>query len=236
MLSGNSGVGNQYNGLQVDGTITGTVTWDGDNAFPFLVNGDLTVNEGAQLTLTPGTVMKFRNSTDELWVNGTLIADASGTGTRPSSSPRTSTTLWAATPTTTAATPPLRPTIGVRSASRQAAAAACWTTSSCATAATGTTKTSTSPPAVTLRNSTISHSGEYGIQFENTLPASLTNLRFENNGLAAYADLENNADSVVLSGNSGVGNQYNGLQVDGTITERSHGTGTTPSPSSSTVT
>ncbi|MEZ4833990.1 MAG: hypothetical protein R2873_18745 [Caldilineaceae bacterium] len=176
-------MGNQYNGLQVDGTITGTVTWDGDNAFPFLVNGDLTVNEGAQLTLTPGTVMKFRNSTDELWVNGTLIADASGTGTRPSSSPRTSTTLWAATPTTTAAPPPLRPTIGVRSASRQAAAAACWTTSSCATAATGTTKTSTSPPAVTLRNSTISHSGEYGIQFENTLPASLTNLRFENNGL-----------------------------------------------------
>ncbi|NUQ39713.1 MAG: hypothetical protein HUU23_18375, partial [Caldilineales bacterium] len=61
-------------GFAVAGSIAGQVTWDGDDGFPFVVWNDLAVNQGAKLTLTPGTVMKFNDYYDTLWVNGALIA------------------------------------------------------------------------------------------------------------------------------------------------------------------
>ena len=42
---------------------------------------DLTVNAGATLSLTPGTVLKFSGDYDDLWVNGTLLAE--GTAADP---------------------------------------------------------------------------------------------------------------------------------------------------------
>ncbi len=80
-LSGNSGTGNNYNGMGVAGTISGTVTWDGDSAFPFVLAEDLTVNEDATLTLTPGTIVKIAWLDYNLWVNGTLLAQ--GTASQP---------------------------------------------------------------------------------------------------------------------------------------------------------
>ena len=43
---------------------------------PFVALNDLTVNQGATLTLSPGMVVKFNDWWDDLLVNGTLIADA----------------------------------------------------------------------------------------------------------------------------------------------------------------
>ncbi len=78
VLSGNSARGNGVNGFEVSATISGTVTWVGDEALPFVVDG-LTVKAGARLTLTPGTVVK--SATGYLGIDGTLIAD--GTEAQP---------------------------------------------------------------------------------------------------------------------------------------------------------
>ncbi|MEZ4833991.1 MAG: hypothetical protein R2873_18750 [Caldilineaceae bacterium] len=91
--------------------------------------------------------------------------------------------------------------------------------------------------AVTLRNSTISHSGEYGIQFENTLPASLTNLRFENNGaVRPMPTWKTTPIRLCCRGTAAWATSTTACKWTARSRERSHGTGTTPSPSSSTVT
>ncbi len=219
VLMGNSGSGNEFNGLLVTGTISGTVTWDGDDAFPFVVHSDLTVQPGATLTLTPGTVVKFRYSTDELLVNGALIADASGPGESPilfTSDQDDS--VGGDTDDDGDATPP---------------APSDWSAISFSSTSSGSVLDNVvvrygggwlhenihvETSSITLRNSTIAHSGEYGITFQNALPAALINLRFEDNALAAArANLDDNADSVALMGNSGSGNEFNGLLVTGTI-------------------
>ena len=74
-LSGNTATGNLVNGFCVAGSIGGVVSWDGDETFPFVLIDDLTINQGASLTLTPGTVFKGRSYTDALKVNGALLAE-----------------------------------------------------------------------------------------------------------------------------------------------------------------
>ncbi|MEZ4833992.1 MAG: hypothetical protein R2873_18755 [Caldilineaceae bacterium] len=61
----------------VSGPITTNTTWTLANS-PYIVTDDVTVEAGVTLTIQPGVVVKFDSGTDELWVNGTLIADASG--------------------------------------------------------------------------------------------------------------------------------------------------------------
>ena len=74
-LSGNTSTGSPYNGFGLQGTISGTVTYDDNPGFPFIVTGITTVQENASLTFTPGTVVKFRDEVwPELWINGSLIA------------------------------------------------------------------------------------------------------------------------------------------------------------------
>jgi len=73
----NTGSGNGYDGIQVSGTISGTVHWTANANFPYIVYGGLTIDEGASLTLDPTTVVKFENSASRLTVRGTLTADAS---------------------------------------------------------------------------------------------------------------------------------------------------------------
>ncbi|NUQ39712.1 MAG: hypothetical protein HUU23_18370, partial [Caldilineales bacterium] len=68
-------MGAAEDGFAVAGSIAGQVTWDGDDGFPFVVWNDLAVNQNAKLTLTPGSVMKFNDYYDTLWVNGALVAE-----------------------------------------------------------------------------------------------------------------------------------------------------------------
>src|SRR6185369_2402129 len=53
----------------------GNVTWDGDDGFPFVIWGDLTVVGGARLTLAPRTTLKFYECCHTLDVYGTLTAE-----------------------------------------------------------------------------------------------------------------------------------------------------------------
>ncbi|MBP1464493.1 hypothetical protein EYB53_002110, partial [Candidatus Chloroploca sp. M-50] len=78
-LRGNSSTGSPKNGVEVTGSISGTVSFVSETSFP-LIGNTLTVKEGAQLTLVPGTVVKFVNNTD-LDVHGTLLAE--GTEAQP---------------------------------------------------------------------------------------------------------------------------------------------------------
>jgi RHS repeat-associated protein len=73
----NAGAGNGTNGIYATGSISGTVQWAANADFPY-VAALLTVNDGASLTIAPGTVVKFPLSiARSLDVYGTLTADAS---------------------------------------------------------------------------------------------------------------------------------------------------------------
>ncbi len=76
-LLNNTSTGSQFNGFGIRGTITGTATYDGDTNFPFIVDGAVTVNEHASLTVTPGTVFKSSHWTSRLVIDGFLIARGS---------------------------------------------------------------------------------------------------------------------------------------------------------------
>ncbi len=82
-LSGNHASGNGLNGVVLAGSLSGAVNWawDGGDTLPFVVYGDVTVYEGASLTLAPGTVLKFRDCWTDLVVVGSLVAN--GTAETP---------------------------------------------------------------------------------------------------------------------------------------------------------
>jgi uncharacterized repeat protein (TIGR01451 family) len=83
IMEGNTSTGSTYNGLGIEGTISGTVTYSNTGTFPFIINKEITVREDAELTIPPGTVMKFRTDAwyEDLVVNGSLIAQ--GTAADP---------------------------------------------------------------------------------------------------------------------------------------------------------
>ena len=78
ILEGNSGRGSAVNGLAINGSMSGINTLQADSTtsnFSILLSSDLTVNSGAQLSITPSTVVKFRDFWTDLYINGTLIAE-----------------------------------------------------------------------------------------------------------------------------------------------------------------
>ncbi len=80
-LVGNTSNGSAYNGFGIMGVVSGTVTYDSEASFPFVVPSDLTVAAGSTLTFAPGVVVKFEWWGDELRVEGQLLAQ--GTETAP---------------------------------------------------------------------------------------------------------------------------------------------------------
>lgn len=83
-VSGNTFVNNHINGVAVDGgsLSAGSTTWNNPDVVYHLY-APLTVPQGSTLAIGAGQVVKvdFRNSTDNLIVNGTL--DAQGTAAQP---------------------------------------------------------------------------------------------------------------------------------------------------------
>jgi len=63
----------------VSGPITSNATWTLDSS-PYVVSGDVTVEDGAQLTIEPGVVIKFQSSR-RLTIHGVLVA--AGTASQP---------------------------------------------------------------------------------------------------------------------------------------------------------
>ncbi len=76
-LKGNAASGNQTNGVAVQGDVAGDFKVDtsGQAGFALRLANDLTVDAGAALTLSPGTVVKAGNAAYDLHVFGRLIAD-----------------------------------------------------------------------------------------------------------------------------------------------------------------
>ncbi|MGL4648831.1 MAG: right-handed parallel beta-helix repeat-containing protein, partial [Caldilineaceae bacterium] len=73
LLSGNEAHFNDYNGIKVTGTLASVQQWQAN--LPYIVVSTRTVDQGATLTVAPGTVVKFKDSTGQLRVRGTLVAD-----------------------------------------------------------------------------------------------------------------------------------------------------------------
>jgi uncharacterized repeat protein (TIGR01451 family) len=80
---GNAASGNGTNGAAVQGAFAGPFRfdWSQQDGFALRLTGDLTVQAGAALTLSPGTVVKGGAADHEVRVEGSLIAR--GTAARP---------------------------------------------------------------------------------------------------------------------------------------------------------
>ena len=69
-----SGVGR--NGFGLTGSGRGQITFDGQSDFPFIIAGEqFQMLEGSELTITPGTVVKFDAVFSDLVIDGALIAE-----------------------------------------------------------------------------------------------------------------------------------------------------------------
>ena len=72
-LSDNMVSGNGTNPVVFGGTISESVTLDSEE--PYVIISDWTVSEGVILTMKPGVVIKFDPGYNDIFVDGTLIAD-----------------------------------------------------------------------------------------------------------------------------------------------------------------
>ena len=217
-LSGNTASGNPSgNGFVVEGTIGGNVTWDGDDAFPFVVWNDVTVNAGARLTLTPGTVVKFHDYWDALLVNGTLIADTDAANPIVFTSFKDDTVGG---DTDGGATPPLPDDWdSLRFNASSTGSVLDHVVVRYGGGELGAENVYVATTDLTFTNNTVARSAGDGMKLDNTLPAVLTGNSFLDNRLAAiYAPLTNNSQSIALSGNTANGNPNgNAFVVVGTI-------------------
>ncbi len=78
-LGGNSGSGNGINGILLTGTLGMDTTLAGNPNFAYVIYG-VTVNSGSTLTVQPGAVVKFRETTNgTLLINGSLMVPGTET-------------------------------------------------------------------------------------------------------------------------------------------------------------
>jgi hypothetical protein len=69
----NSATGAGKRGFVMTGTVNTNTTWQADG-LPYIISGGLYVDYGNTLTINPGTVVKFENSSANIQVGGTLTA------------------------------------------------------------------------------------------------------------------------------------------------------------------
>jgi len=74
-FTGNTGSGNDINGFCLSGTVNAARTWThAQSDFPYVLVGNVTVNDGQTLTLNPGTIIKS-DSGYQLLIYGSLDAN-----------------------------------------------------------------------------------------------------------------------------------------------------------------
>ena len=75
--SGNFGTGSGYNGFGVSGIVAGAATWSpGGSTFPYIMTGNITIQTGTSLLLAPAVVVKSQPGA-LMYVYGSLYADGS---------------------------------------------------------------------------------------------------------------------------------------------------------------
>jgi RHS repeat-associated protein len=271
--SGNSGSGNRFNGIGVQGSLASNTTLFNNPNFPYIVTNKLVVNSGYTLTIQAGTVVKFSASSNELIISNDANLQAIGTAANPivftslkddtyggdTNSDGNATTpaggdWWSISLPGRAVIdhailryggwdPVCAPCgddgaiIVVRSngsldisnsviafskysgiGSWGITASASINVNNCEISNNGQDGIYASGVSiVSIKASTFTNNGWRGVYALGVITPTLTNSSFTNNGdYAAYLSF-NNAMNFVSSGNSGSGNRFNGIGVQGSL-------------------
>jgi uncharacterized repeat protein (TIGR01451 family) len=210
-LEGNQAEGNAINGFVVNTAVNGQVTWDGDDAFPFVAYG-LGVNASGQFTLTPGTVVKSYDANTTIRVYGRLHApgtaaqpivftalkdDSAGGDTDNNGRAAPQPGEWNALTIEGTSSGSVLDHVEVRYAGYR------WGLGLLVSA-----------PNLLITHSTFAYNQDKGIFFEGAMPPLLANNRFiGNTGPAARLSMYS-AVSFTLAGNQASGNGVNGFVVN----------------------
>ena len=221
----------------VGGTISAHTTWTAANS-PYMVNNDITVNNGVILSIQPGVVVKFQNG-QRLTVNGVLAA--SGTSANPiiftsfqddtyagdtngdGGATRPAAGAWGGISLAATASTSNLTNVLVRYAGISISGSSPNISNSTVMYASGAGISVSGAGAPNLQANTLRDNAGAGISLSGSSP-TIQNSVFVNNGGAAIAmdgnSLPDNA------GNRAYYNAYNGIQVNGTAGHAGAGTPT----------
>ena len=207
---------NRINGLEVDrGTITSDAYWD-DPEIVYWVKEDVTVDEGAVLTVGAGQVVKFGAHAGRIWLNGTLVADGAAGQPIIFTDDRDDTAGEDTNNDDAASSPARGGWCGIWLNGSSAVNVMDYVEVRWGGYGTGwDAQVVATNTELTLTNSMLEYSQEDGLRFTGSDPV-LTNNTYRNNADAAISmDLASNPEIIGVTAEN---NRINGLQVDkGTI-------------------
>jgi plastocyanin len=243
LLTNNSSTGSAHNGFGFFGSLGGESTFDANPGFPFIVHNDFTVLEGASLTITPGTTVKFNDHYDDFFVKGSLYA--AGTASEPIVFTALADDAHAGDTngdgTATEAAPDQWGALWFDQASSSSLLKHTWFGYGGGFATSAMINTHSSD--LTVRNSTIAYSAERGVYCQDVSPLFEDNHFIENttdgiyfysldpaidlemtgnvftgnNNFSVLASLQEESVNVLLNGNSSSGSAHSGFAFFGSI-------------------
>jgi RHS repeat-associated protein len=215
----------------VGGTISAHTTWTTANS-PYVVNNDVTVNNGVILSIQPGVVVKFQNGR-RLTVNGVLAAsgasanpiiftsflddtyagDTNGDGgaTRPAAG------AWGGITLAATASASNLTNVLMRYAGISVSGSSPSISNSTVMQASGAGISVSNAGAPNLQLNTVRDNGGAGISLSGSSPTIQNSVFVNNGGAAITMDGNSLPDNA---GNRAYYNDYNGIQVSGTAGTR----------------
>lgn len=234
------------NGFGIVGNINGNVDFQGEPSFPFIVSDDFKIEEGAMLTFSPGTTIKFNDFWDDIVVEGSLVSNGieaepvvytslnddavggdtngDGTMTKPDRG------QWASVFVTSSGS--LEMNYSILSYGGGEHRGLINTNSNntvlnnCILSQSNNDGIYVLEASIDVYNSNFDSNRNNGIQFDGFSDIEDVNIRnctFNNHEWAIYSTFKNNAVSIYQGNNSGIGTNeigtgHNGFGIRGTIT------------------